>query len=414
MNPLQYLTDLTILLIIGLFCGIISRKLKIPNMLLLIIAGIILSRIKFEGTPFFDFSHGFLISISVLTLVMIVFDGSSRFKLKEIDTLSRYALRMVLIFIVLNMLFLTLATMFLFKIQNVILCLIFVSIMSGTDPGSVLSIFKTSTNRVIELLKIESVINTPLMVLIPFILLDLMKLHVDVLATFIDQINPFLQQIITGVGTGVVIGLIVFRAMKKFYSESLSPLTLVTATLLTYILAETLGGNGVLAVSILGIFFGNFYVKEKSVLQEFSSMLANSLEILVFILVGFIVPITVSWEFLFKSILLFIIMIVLRYISLTLAFFSDHINFKEKMFMTLNCAKGIAVAVVAFILSKETITQYVISGGTKQIADVNLTEIPGTSAILKLMVLFIIYSIILSSLSIRFSHFFIRKKVKQE
>ena len=50
---------------------------------------------------------------------------------------------------------------------------------------------------------------------------------------------------------------------KKQYSEILSPVTLIASTILTYILAEELGGNGVLAVTTLGLFFGNVYIKRK-------------------------------------------------------------------------------------------------------------------------------------------------------
>ncbi|MBN2423353.1 cation:proton antiporter [Candidatus Woesearchaeota archaeon] len=414
MNPLQYLTDLTVVLLIGLICGMISRKLQLPNMLLLLLAGMGLSRLKYNGNLVFDFSHGFLISISVLTLVMIVFDGSSRFKLKELNTFSKFALKVVIIFLILNLTILGVATSYLFNIKNVFLCLIFAAVMSGTDPGAVLTLFKNSTNKVIELLKIESVLNTPIIVLIPFIILDLMELNVNVFSTFVEQVNPFLQQIITGVGTGIVIGIIVFRAMKKFYSENLSPLILITAALLTYILAESLGGNGVLGVSILGIFFGNFYVKEKEVLQEFSSMLASSLEILVFILIGFIVPISIGVDFFLKSMLLFILLIFLRFIAIYLAYLNDHINLKEKIFMSLNATKGIAVAVVAFILSKEKISKYILQDGVRTLTSFDLIEINGTSTLITLMILFIIYSMILASISTKFSKYFIRKKVDEE
>ena len=67
-----------------------------------------------------------------------------------------------------------------------------------------------------------------------------------------------------------------FKAMKRTYSEVLSPVATITAALLSYILAENLGGNGVLAVTTLGVFFGTITVKKKVHLQEFSSMFANT------------------------------------------------------------------------------------------------------------------------------------------
>ncbi len=412
MEPLQYLSNLSLLFLIGILLSFISSKLKVPNILLLLLTGLGLAQIRYQGSTIFAFSPNFLISISVLTLVMIVFDGSSRFKLRELDSLSKYALRLVIFFLFMNMFILSVATSFLFDIQNAILCLIFAAVMSGTDPGSVMSLFKSTSNKILDLLKIESVLNTPIIVLIPFILLDLMQFEVSVLSTFIQQINPFLQQVITGVGTGVVIGLLVFRGMKKFYSEKLSPLILITAALFTYILSETLGGNGVLGVSILGVFFGNFYVKEKEVLQEFSTMLSSSLEILVFLLIGFIVPINITLDFLLKSLLLFLIMILLRMISVFMIHLDGQATIKERIFMGLNCSKGIAVAVVAFILLNEDVKKTFFLNGQQIVQMIPLVDFPGTTDIITLMVLFMLYSIILASVTSVFSEFFIKKKVK--
>jgi NhaP-type Na+/H+ or K+/H+ antiporter len=79
--------------------------------------------------------------------------------------------------------------------------------------------------------------------------------------------------------------------------------------------------------------------------------------------------------------------------AIQLVYLQDHLNLKERIFMALNCTKGIAVAVVAFILSNHII------------------KIP--ESLISLMVLFILYSIILSSVMARFSQKFIRLKVEE-
>ena len=61
--------------------------------------------------------------------------------------------------------------------------------------------------------------------------------------------------------------------MKKYYSYTLSPLAMITAAVLTYVGAEALGGNGVLAVTTAGLMFGNLYhVKHMRKLQEFGEI----------------------------------------------------------------------------------------------------------------------------------------------
>ena len=413
-EPFYILSQITVLLFVGLIVGIIAQKLKLPSMLLLILTGTLLSNLTFNGQPAFNLSSDFLISASVLALVLIVFEGSSNFSIKDLDTYSESAFKIAILVLTLNLLFFSIATYYLFSIPSMILSLLFAAVMSGTDPGSVLALFQAKSNKITEILKFESVINTPLIVLIPFILLDLMEFESAFLTNFVGQFFSFLQQIITGVGTGVVIALVSVRYMRRFYSERLSPLILLTSALLAYLLSEQLGGNGVLAVTVLGVFFGNLTVKKKPELKEFSNTLSKILEMLVFILIGFLIPVKLNLDFVLKSLLLFSIMIIIRFLAIQLVYLHDHVNIKERIFMALNCTKGIAVAVVAFILSNYILNLPFVEGGATTVKAIRLTAISGATTIIDLMIFFIVYSIILSSITARFSQHFIRLKVEEQ
>lgn len=404
MESILFLTYLAIILLLGIICTVISRKLKIPNLLLLIIIGIILGNLEYKGSPLIAFPGIFLTSIGILALVMVVFDSSSRFKFKEFDTFSIKALKLSLVFLFLNLVFLTIVTKWMFGISSAFLAAVFAALMSGTDPMAVMIMLKESKEKVVKMLEIESIINTPIIVLIPFIIIEFMK-SVDVkliFSKFIEQIAPFLQQIVSGIGAGILIGIIVFKLMRKQYSETLSPLAIITAALLTYILAENLGGNGVLAVTVMGLIFGSFYVKEKIQLQEFSSMFANSLEILVFVLVGMIINLPFTTEFFIKSFSLFLVFLFIRFVSINITFIKEDYSLKEKIFMTLNAQKGIAVAVIAFTL----FTRY--SEKTSF-----LYNLQGVPEILNLILVFMIYSIIISTIMVRLSKYFIKSEIKQ-
>jgi len=394
MDALFYLTSLAIIMVIGILCTIFSEKIKMPNVLLLVIAGIIIGHVDYNGNPLINFSPLFLTSVGTLALVMIIFDSSSRLKLKEFDTFSMKALKLAGIFLLLNLIFLTASVIFIFNINNMFLAMMFAALMSGTAPDIVLTMLKNTKNRVVELLKIESILNTPLIVLIPFIILDLFKDYGEgfFFSRFMETMGPFLQQFVTGIGAGIVVGIVVFKIMRTKYSESLSPLALITTALITYILAENLKGNGVLAVTTVGLFFGNVYVREKETLHEFSSLFANSLEIIVFILVGIIIKFPLDIWFFAKSMLLFIIYLVIRYISVQLCFSKLNYSVKEKLFMALNVSKGIAVAVVVFILATY--------------------DIPGIEPILNLILAFIIYSIILSTIVTKLSRHFLEAETQ--
>jgi len=296
--------------------------------------------------------------------------------------------------LILNVLILTFFTYKIFPGGTIFMALLFSTLMSGTAPDAISAMLGKTKNRIFELLEVEALINTPLIVLLPFVMLDFIKsVQVEyVLSRFVEQIGPFLQQFVTGIGAGIVVGLITFRIMRRKYSEILSPLTIITAALLTYVLAENLGGNGVLAVTTMGLFFGNVYVTHKLQLREVSSFFANSLEILVFILVGLIVKIPFNYIFILKSLGLFVIYLIIRYGAITFSLKSMKYNFKERLFMTFNVQKGIAVAVVAFTLTT--------------------LNIAGIQTILHITLLFMLYSILLSTIVIKFSKFFVNAEAK--
>lgn len=396
MDALIFLTYLAVLLLTGLFCTFLARKIKTPNILLLLIAGIILGNISYKGAPLISFPTIFLTSIGILALVMIIFDSASRFKLKKFDKLSMQTLKLAVVFLILNLIFLTIFVRLTFKLESLFLVLLFSALMSGTDPAAILTMIKSSANKVFELLRIESLINTPLVVLLPFIILDFMRTVEKelILAKFIEQILPFLQQFVVGIGAGVLVGIIMLKFMKREYSHVLSPLVMITAALITYILAENLKGNGVLAVTAMGLLFGNVYIKQKFQLQDFSAIFSNSLEILVFILIGLVINIPFSLIFFLLSFMLFIAYLAIRYVAIEFSLKDLKLTTKEKMFLTFNAQKGIAVAVVAFTLST--------------------FNIQGIEFILNLILTFMLYSIIVSTITIKLSRFFIAEDTSMQ
>jgi len=394
MAALFYLTVIAVLLLAGIICSIISNKLKIPNVLLLILTGLLLGTITYQGEHM-SLSPVFLTSISIIALVMILFDSTSRLKLKTFDTLSFKAMKLAFIFLTLNVLLLTIPTLLIYNIkgdslfQSIIISLIFAALVSATDSASVMVLLKGMPGRVVKLLEIESIINTPLSVILPFLFIDLfynIGNKIDLSTIFQNSIIPFVTQIVVGLGSGVFIGILVFKLMKKNYSEQLSPIALITAALLTYIIAENLSGSGVIAVVSLGLFFGNIAIKQKSTLSEFSYMFSSSLEILVFILIGFSIKVPLTLTFLIQSLILFSLYILIRYLSVHITFKNVYTT-KEKWFMTFNVSKGIAVAVVVFSLMT--------------------MQIPSINHILPLVLIFMIYSIFTSTLAEKYAHKFL-------
>lgn len=389
---IEYLNELTWLsaiLLLGIFGSIISYKLKIPDIIILIVLGVTIGVLTKM-----DFEQGFLTSFSIFALILIIFDSAAKFNPREIYSLSPYALKLAGVFLFVNMIILTFATSFLIYStisgKFLILSALFAALMSGTAPESILSLLKDKKSKIIELIEFESILNTPIIVIIPLIILNFytgVSQSAGIIAT------TLLKEVITGVGAGLVIGLIAFSIMRKYYQESISSLVLIAVSLLTYTLASHLGGNGVLAVTTLGIVYGVIRIREREELEKFSSLFTNFVKITVFVLLGVMIAenLSLTWIFVLKSFILFGLYVLSRYLSVALTFRNYNVTTKEKLFMTLTASKGVAVVVVAFII---------VTG----------LGYENTSNLLNLIFMFVIYSIAMASIAVKFSDFFLQEK----
>ncbi len=404
MDALAYLTYLAIVLLGGLLFTMLSNRLRIPKVILLVLFGILLQLVQLDGQPLVSFPASFITSIAILALIVIVFHGSSQYKLRDFDVYSLQSLKLFLIFLVLNGIFLTIFTKFLVNIDWGF-AVIFSVIMSSTAADALLSMMKTkSENKNLKILQLESFINTPFVVLLPFLILGLMGFQVNPQGTLLappgeavlpsvgTQVGLFFQQILTGFGAGLLIGIILFKTLKKQYNNTLAQLAVIVGALLAYVLSENLNGNGVLAVITLGVFFGSSHIKDKMEFSTFSGFFSETLEILVFVLVGLIFFIPQDLGFYALSLVLFAIYLVIRYVAVSIAL-RKTTNRKERLFMTLVSPKGITVATLVLVFLSSLIT------------------IEKAHPMLHLMLLFLLYSLIISTVTIKFSKYFIRENV---
>lgn len=297
-TALDILTSLSILLLIGLILTYLTNKIKISNVLILIAAGLGLSLITIHGEKLISFSNEFLTSIAIIALIMIVFDSTSRFRFNAVLKETKSALEVSTFFALSCLLVISVAAKFIFGLEWWI-SFLFSSMMLGTDPSGVVMVLKDIKHRAITFLEWESIINTPLTVIIPFMVIEFSKSFTlsSFFSNIIEQISPFLQQIVTGVGAGIVVFLIMFKILRGTYVEVLTPVALLVSALLTYVLAEKLGGNGVLAVTSLGLMFGNVYIQKKETLKTFGQLFSTLFEILVFLLLGLSIILPTGWVF---------------------------------------------------------------------------------------------------------------------
>ena len=397
-DALTYLTYLGIILLIGLVTTVISGKLKIPNVLLLLLIGIGIGKVHYGGSQLILVDDVFITGIGIIALVLIIFDSSSKLNLKSLDEPSAASLKCAGIFLALSLVVVGFFTKAMTGVSWGA-AVLFSSLAAAASPAIAFAMMHEAVhgakNRIIHALEAEAAFSTPLTILVFFIILDFVRsvktelIAADFIGNFIGQIAPFLQQIAVGIGSGIVVGIVAFKLLHRWYSEKFSPLVLLSAALLAYILAENLstaglgtavdsaGGNGIIAVAALGLFWSLSSVRQKQGFIPFFPLMSSAVEIIVFVLIGLVIDIPLSMTFLLLSLGLFGIYLLVRYLSVQLSFGREY-GVKQKIFMVCNAPKGASVAVMALVMT-------------------TFTRMQGIEVITSLVLAFIIYSIILAS-----------------
>ena len=239
MDAFLALANIAIILLLGSLCSLIAKKLRLSDVLVLILLGIILGRFAFGGQALFEFDRSFLLGLGTLALVMVAFDSASRFRIKEKSAYSHAAFKLIGFFALFSLLLLPIFTSMLFFKEVTIISLLLSAILAlvvvGTDLESVVVLLKDyageRARKMLEVLQTEAILSTLMVVILPFMVIDIMKdvllWQEGLLSSFTAQLPLLLFQLIIGLGAGVIVGLIILRVFQKFYSPQFSPISLI-------------------------------------------------------------------------------------------------------------------------------------------------------------------------------------------
>jgi len=384
-----YLFYLTVLLILGVLITAVSNKFRLSNILFLVLAGYML---KWAGFNYFN--DEIILVLSALALILIVLETTMDLDLANILKNFVQVLKFNIVYLVLSAYILTLGAYVLFDIPGkgfevFVLCLLLSIIIYGVDPLIAMEFFPTKKNKVKEMLEIEGIISGPIVVVFSFFIISYLQATVnDVLP--MGKFAPFIilgKQIFIALAIGIALAYLFFKVLKNFeMSGELSALLIITIAIAVFVVAEAMKSNGSLAVAVYGLFLRG--LTKEDMPKKYTSMIAHILFIIVFILFGieFFFPDAIFW---LKGVGLFIAYIVLRFLCILL--FMKDLKWKEKLFMSLNVAKGIEVALVLFIMK------------------LNFSSINGIDLILGVGFMFFILSYVLSTAVNHFSDVFLTK-----
>ncbi|MDP2749966.1 MAG: cation:proton antiporter [Nanoarchaeota archaeon] len=360
--------SIILILLLGILISVIidgynKKKYLVSNTIVLLVLGIAFALMLSKNIFSLNIDRTSIAIFSTIALAIILFDSTFSLKLRELDSSYKKALLRFIIFFTANLVFLTYTSLFLFEKElngSVYLAMILSTIMTAISPHLGLTnsdkflsknkekIFKMS-GRIADSIKTEAKIGLPIILLTAFIILSLAQMNnIDIFSKSFS----LSYQLMIGISMGVLMAIIVIAVIRSSISENISSIILAISILVTYGISEYLGGNGIAAIITLGMFYSSIYIKSRKVILEHSAAAIFVLESCVFFLVALSINLNFEITFLIKSIILFAIYILIRFLVVTfLAMNRTKRDIKHVLFMTFQVPKDISIAAIILIFS---------------------------------------------------------------
>lgn len=345
---LTLLTQIAIVLFIGIVLKAASKKTGAPFVVSLILAGTaavslgILDMGKWEG-------FGEL--IRTMALIIVVFSAGFHLQLREVKKDSKIIMMLATIGVLITFGLITGITYSLLSLP-IITAAFLGALLSGSDSAAI-SASSASESRISTILMSESVFNQPLTLILPLLLLDyVVKPELALL-----NVPKFFLLILVGAAVGVVgafVGQKILLALRTEHEEIAGLMIAISV----FVIAENLFGSGILSVAITALLLSSKNIPKKEVLGTFSKQLAFIFTVFVFVLLGmqFSVQTLIELSITRQEIIAIVVALVAaRLLSSFIVLFRTKFSTAEKLKIGLIAPKGLAPAALAPLLISHSI-----------------------------------------------------------
>ena len=339
-----------LLFFLSLIAGTVSERTRIPALLLFLGIGMLAGGDGPGGLPFDD--APFTNWIGTVALAFILFSGGFATRWQDIRPI-----------VVRGVLFSTLGVMLTAVTMACLIALIpgfsfkdgflLGAIVSSTDAAAVFSILRTQKlglkGSLKPLLEFESGSNDPMAV---FLTLAVLRWIDAPGAPFGDMLLLFLAQVIFGGVMGVLMGRLSCFLIQRLRveNEALYPVWGISIVLATFGLAQSVRGNGYLAVYVCGVVMGEGDFLYKYSLERFHDAFAWLMQIAMFLVLGLLVNpgelingSVVGVGFLVSALLMF----VARPLAVLICSIRSDFSLRERLFVSWTGLRGAVPIILA-------------------------------------------------------------------
>lgn len=290
----DYLLEIiAIMLVAGMIFAKLSNLLKIPDVVLFILAGVLLGP---QVLGWINVEKYEVINQLILTFgaAYILYDGGREVKLKVLNKVKVSVLLLATLGVIISTFLTGFAATKIFHI-SLIPALLLGSVIASTDPSVLIPLFKkvSINDKLKQTIISESAFNDAAGAIITFTIIGIMSGEAF-------SVGNSIFELLKSAGGGILVGMIVGyissylvsdknHAFLKEYSAEVSVATVIIA----YIFSEKLGFSGFMSVFIVGMMCGNkkifnFYLQDDYFITQyrFREVITIIFRMMIFILLG--------------------------------------------------------------------------------------------------------------------------------
>ena len=348
LDVLGALTLVALTIVLGYIGSIIFEKTKIPDVIWLMIFGMIVGPMLGLVDPEMFLSASPL--FSAIALIVILFDAGMNLDLLE--TLKEFP-RSILIAVLgigTSILLVGYLSQFIFSITLIEGILLGV-IVGGTSSPIVINIVRKLRvkDEVETFLSLESILTDPIIIVIAIALLNMMTVSTSV--NIVSDITSAFSQ---GALAGLVIGMIWSIILEKIRGSGYDYMLTMSVILLMYVTVEYVAGSGAIAALFFGLVLGNakklarfFKLKMHTdkIMKKFHSEITFFIRSFFFVYLGLIM--SFNTVYLLGGLAISVILILLRLLIAEVSTYGMMLTRSELNLIKVMASRGLSAAVVA-------------------------------------------------------------------
>ena len=351
-----------LILAVGILTALLAQKIKIPDIVLFLLVGIVIGP---QMLGLIDFKADSALNQIVLLFgaSYILFDGGASLRFSVLKGVWITIAVIATIGVVITAAITSVAAYYVLGVPLIVAMLLGAT-LGSTDPATLVPIFRQVhiRDRVAQTVVSESALNDATGAIITFGVLAVAMGtgQVSILSSLFDLLKQAFVGIIAGVMFGYFAALLIAHERWSFLAEY-APVVTLAAVIGTYFAADGLQASGFMAVFVFGIMLGNkdelgfkMSAGEARRLDEYVMTTAFIMRLFIFILLGTQVDFGLMRGYLVGGVIVVtIFMLVARPVTVFLCAWPDRRarwSFNEMLFMCWTRETGVIPAALAGLL----------------------------------------------------------------